>query len=406
MSQSGHSTPDGGGERGTGSEIGESLHLDIGQQVVFTDGQVRDMAKIKSPAGPDSPGRRKSLVKIEFLSGTTRYVHKQNLSLPRKVDPIVEKVIGILNLRESTDEHIRAQYPTQKEFEDFFESTTQEIRKMCKRNGKELREPLFKRSDTEEFIILSRWIEKNESKGGKINWDLFSKESFNDFRKQAPKDDLVEVLKELGLYNDKVVKALEDNKVQTPAHFVQKPKSWFEKLGTEENSNALFNATEKDAIEKFKKWYSYRFIGYLPSDWILTFRNDEVRPGERELRMVMGEIGLPPDAIRSLKANGIRNITALNRESKDWRTESKEKEVTESGNTKGSAVAHRIFRKRDDEEQESRATKWKLMGLTRNDASDIICFRHWYDFYVAGKKHMKGWAEEFHSAHFRTFIQR
>ena len=22
------------------------------------------------------------------------------------------------------------------------------------------------------------------------------------------------------------------------------------------------------AIEKFKEWYSYRFVGYLPSDWI------------------------------------------------------------------------------------------------------------------------------------------
>lgn len=399
MSQSGYSTPDedGGGEGETGHGIGESLHLDIGQQVVFTDGQVSDMAKVMSP-GPESPGdrRRKSLIKIQFLGGTTRFVHRQNLSLPRKVDPVVEKVIGILNLRESTDEHIRAQYPTQKEFEDFFESTTQEIRTMCKRNGKKWKDLLFKRSDTEEFVLLSRWIEKNEGEGGKINWDLFNKESFNDFRKQAPKDDLVEVLKELGLYNVKVVKTLEDNKVQTPAHFVQKPKSWFEKLGTEENGNALFNATEKDAIEKFKDWYSYRFVGYLPSDWILTFRNDDVRPSERELRMVMREIGLAADAVRSLKINGIRNITALNRESKDWRTESEGKEVTDSG----------VFWKRYDEELESRATEWKQMGLTRNDASDIICFRHWYKFYVSGKKHMKGWAAEFNSGHFRTFIQR
>lgn len=408
-----NSMSDVGNAGGTESGIAESLHLDIGQQVVFTDGQVSDMARIKSRAsGPDSPNRRKSLIKIEFLSGTTRYVHQETLSRPRKVDPVVNKVIGILNLREATDEHIRAQYPTLKEFEDFFEGTTQEIRKMYKRNGKKWKEPLFKRSDTEEFVILSRWIEANEDEGGKINWDLFTKESFNDFRKQAPKNDLVEVLKELGLFNDKVVKTLEDNNVQTPAHFVQKPKSWFEKLGTEENSNALFNATEKHAIEKFKEWYSYRFVGYLPSDWILTFRNDDVRPSERELRMVMREIGLPSDAVRSLKMNGIRDITALNRASKDWRTEIEEKEVTESGmngdedGEVSASAANRFFGKRDDEELESCATEWKLMGLTRNDASDIICFRHWYKFYVSGKKHMRGWAADFNSAHYRTFIQR
>eukprot|EP00985_Skeletonema_marinoi_P006461 scaffold2798_cov87-Skeletonema_marinoi.AAC.4 len=223
--EGGGGTEGGGNEGGGGTEGGttESLKLDIGQQVVYTNGQVSDMAKIKSWE-PDDDGRRKSRFKIEFPDGSIlENVHQETLSLPKKIDPVVERVIGILNLRVLTDQHFRAQYPTQKEFEEFFLNSTEEFKAEYKRHGK-WKEPLFKRSDTEEFVLLSRWIEKNVVEG-KINWDLFKKESFNNFRKQAPKDDLFEILKELGIYNEKVVRTLKAKNVLTPAHFVQKPKS-------------------------------------------------------------------------------------------------------------------------------------------------------------------------------------
>jgi len=166
--------------------------------------------------------------------------------------------------------------------------------------------------------------------------------------------------------------------------------------GAEENSHLLLNGTEKYAIEKFRSWYNFHFIGYLPSDWIVSFRNDDVHSKEREMRKVLQVIGLGADAIQALKMNGIRDVIALNRTSRDWRTE----------NRRGlSSVADSLPRMRG-EDWESRSNEWKLMGLTRNDASDIINFRHWYKFYVAGKKNMKGWAAEFNSAQYRGFVQR
>ena len=201
-----------------------------------------------------------------------------------------------------------------------------------------------------------------------------------------------------------MVKTLEENNVQTPAHFVQKPKSWFKRLSTgglnaeEGSNNLLFNGTDRYAIEKFREWYSYRFVGYLPSDWIVTFRNDNVHPKERDLRKVLSVIGLNADAVRALKMNDIRSITNLNRTSKDWMTGSKGGFDSLRGSLT-SNLRSRVL------EQEKRSKEWKQMGLTRNDASDVICFRHWYNFYVSGKKNMNGWVAEFSSAHYRNFIQ-
>jgi hypothetical protein len=397
---------DGGGTGAGTSADSVKVKFEVGQQVVYTNGQVSDMARIKSYDDYEQNGRRNSRFKIEFPNGDIwDNIRAENLSLPKEVDPIVEKVLGILNLREETDNHFRARYPKQKEFEEFFLNTTEEVKAKYKQNGK-WKEPRYKRSDREDFIILCRWIEDNQAVKGKIDWEKFNKESFSDFRKQAPKDDLFEILKELGIYNNNVVKALEEKNVQTPAHFVQKPKSWFEKLcigepGTEENSNhhhLLLNGTEKYAIEKFRAWYNFHFIGYLPSDWIVSFRNDDVHPKEREMRKVLRVIGLGADAIQALKMNDIRDVTALNRTSMDWRTEDRRSLVLPSftdsfPGTRGG-------------DWESRSNEWKLMGLTRNDASDIINFRHWYKFYVAGKNNMKGWAAEFNSTQYRNFVQR
>jgi hypothetical protein len=396
---------DGGGTGAGNTESVEVTKFEVGQQVVYTNGQVADVARIKSWEDHEENGRRKSRFKIEFPNGEIwDNVRAENLSLPKEVDPTVEKVLGILNLREETDNYFRAHYPKTDGFEEFFLSTTEEFEAKYKQHG-EWKEPRFKRSDREEFIILCRWVEDNQAvNGGKIDWEQFNKESFNDFRKQAPKDDLFEILKELGIYNNNVVKALESKNVQTPAHFVQKPKSWFEKLcigepGKEEDSNHfLLNGTEKYAIEKFKDWYNFHFNGYLPSDWIVSFRNDDIHLKEREMRKVLQVIGLGADAIHALKMNDIRDVTTLNRTSMYWRTENKRGlglyPFTDSipGVRSG--------------DRESRSNEWKLMGLTRNDASDIINFRHWYKFYVAGKNNMKGWAAEFNSAQYRNFVQR
>jgi hypothetical protein len=393
-----------GGGTGAGNSVRVKPKFEVGQQVVYTNGQVTDMARIKSWEDHEENGRRKSRFKIELPSGEIwDNIRTENLSLPKEVDPTVEKVLGILNLREETDNHFRARYPTKKEFEEFFLNTTEEVKAKYKQNGV-WKEPRFKRSDLEEFIILCRWIAGNQAVKGKIEWEQFSKESFNDFRKQAPKDDLFEILKELGIYNSNVVKALEAKNVQTPAHFVQKPKVWFQKLcigepGTEEDSkHLLLNGAEKYAIEKFRSWYNFHYIGYLPSDWIVSFRNDDVHPKEHEMRKVLQVIGLGADANQALKMNGIRDVTALNRTSMYWRTEDRR--------GLGLSSLADSFPGTRGRDWESRSNEWNLMGLTRNDASDIINFRHWYKFYVAGKNNMKGWAAEFNNAQYRNFVQR
>jgi len=103
---------------------------------------------------------------------------------------VVDKVLGVLNLRDETDNYLRQKYPTLKLFEDFLKLSVEAVKAACEENGKsKAKIPRFKRSDCEEFIILCRWTEKNQVKG-KINWGYFREGNFNDFREQAPKDDL------------------------------------------------------------------------------------------------------------------------------------------------------------------------------------------------------------------------
>ena len=181
--------------------------------------------------------------------------------------------------------------------------------------------------------------------------------------------------------------------------------SWYAKLceeeqGTDENihqsKNLLLSGIDKTAIQKFKEWYIFHFIGYFPSDWIVSFRNDDVHPKERDLRKVLRVIGLNADAIEVLRMNDIKDIATLNRMSKNWRTESRIGLYSMAANFSGMGGG----------EQESRSNEWKDMGLSRNDASDIISFRHWHKFYVAGKSNMKGWTKEFNSAQYNNFLQR
>jgi hypothetical protein len=253
-----------------------------------------------------------------------------------------------------------------KEFENFLNLSFEAVKAFHKING-ELKEPRFTRSDREEFIILRRWLaeERKNQDNGTVNWKHFNEENFYVLREQAPKKDLCKVLKELGINNEKVMNTLKAKSIQSPAHFVQKSKSWYNKLeeepDTEENgqqsNKLLLNGSEKVAIEKFKQWYLFHSIGYLPSDWIVSFRNDDVHPKERDLRKVLRVIGVNADAIEALKMNDIKDIPTLNRTSKDWRTE----------NRRGlSSIAVKI--PWIGGEQVSRSNEWKDMGLTRNDA--------------------------------------
>ena len=338
------------------------------------------------------------------VNGTEKTdVHHVDLSL---IHPTVDKVLGIINLRKETVKHLRETYPTLKEFENFvklsFEAVI-EIHKIHGVSGEFFKEPRFKKSDREEFIILCRWTEENQD-DGKIDWESFNEQSFNDFCEQAPRHDLYEILKELGIYNHKVVKALEAKSVQTPFHFIQKPMSWYAKLCEEEQGSSLqskpllLSGVDKHSIQKFKEWYNYHSTGYLPSDWLVSFRNEDVHPKERELRKILRVIGLNADAIDTLKMNEIKDIATLNRESKRWKTET---------NRGSSPRVGRISWMRNGD-QLSRSYDWKLMGLSRNDASDIISFRHWHNFYIAGKPNMKGWTKEFNSnsAQYNSFLER
>ena len=232
---------------------------------------------------------------------------------------------------------------------------------------------------------------------GTINWEEFNEKDFNTLREEAPKEDLRKVLKELGIDRDEVVNALKAKSVLTPAHFVQKPKSWFSNLeisstlevdsdveqNEQQTNQPLLNGTDKFEIERFKQWYTFHMVGCLPPDWVVSFRNDEVHNKERNMRKVLRTIGLSADVIDALKRNDIRDVTTLNRTSKAWKAE-----------------------KKCGEEEEDISNSWQRMGLTRNDAADIINFRHWYHFYVAGRLNMKGWAVEFNMAQYDDFIQR
>ena len=255
-------------------------------------------------------------------------VHHSNLS---KIHPTVNKVLSVLNLRDEAVNYLREKYPTLPLFETFLflKLSFEAVRAFHTIHG-ELKEPQFKRSECEEFIILARFAKekKNQDDDGTVKWEHFNEENFNVLRERAPKEDLSKMLKELGIDNDKVVKTLKAKSVQTPAHFVQKPKSWYSKLevdqdigeNEQQSKQLLLNGTEKFAIEKFKQWYTLNSIGYLPSDWVVSFRNGDIHPKERDLRKVLRVIGLNADAIDALKMNDIKDIATLNRASKDWRT--------------------------------------------------------------------------------------
>ena len=286
-----------------------------------------------------------------------------------------EKILKILNLSKETDEHLKDKYPTIKMLqEEFFLRTTDEFKNMTKTNESGHKEPLFKRSDVEEFIILCRWIEENREKSVDVDWEKFTKRSFNKFRKEAPKEHLGEIFEELGI-DKATVKTLKD-KVQTPAQLVQKPRSLYKDE---------VKGGDLGPIKEFKKWYSFHSIGFLPSDWIISFREfNDIHQKERDLRKVLSQgVGLTHDAIRTLKMNDISDVTALIEKTEKWR-------IGDKGDVSCVNKMLCCLGGNDEDDPESKMKEWEEMGLTRNYAIDIINFRHWYIFYVDRKPDMKG----------------
>ena len=297
--------------------------------------------------------------------------------------PSLDQILRVFQtLSEETVEYIKNKYPTRDEFEKKFLSLSFEAIKTCsKDNGKEEKEPQFKRSDLEELIILGRFAkEKTNEENRTIGWEDFNEMYINDLREKAPRNDLDNILRILGFDNSKAAN-IKDRGVHTPLHFVQKPMSWFGKLESSPG-NKLLNETDNKAIERFKQWYTFHMVGYLPPGWVASFRNDEINNKELKMRKVLHKIGLSADVIYSLKMNGITSIATLNDDSKYWQTT-----------------------KKSSEEKEDISNSWQRMGLARDDAKEIINFRHWYNFYVAGLD-VPGWVSKFNKRQYDSFIQQ
>ena len=375
--------------------------FNAGQHEVIADPDNKEKLKDRLPEGSDdspvdkntSPyvsvepwntgdGENKQLLESLKKRLTTLHVESD-----KYIDPIVKKILRILNLSEETNQYLKKTYPTIKKLLDFFLHTTDEFKAMKKPNGRNglIKEPLFKASDVEAFIIFCRWTEKEETeeKNGDVDWGKFTKRSFNQFRKDAPKTHLDEIFDELCI--DEEVKNTLKGKVQTPSQLFQKAESLYK-------NNKKVGGGDLGTIKKFKDWYSFHSIGYLPSDWIISFRAfKNHHPKELELRKVLSQVGLQHDAIRALNMNDVKDVSALIERTENWKTVNKYK----GGGTKTPAQA-----------QENDWKEWEKMGLTRSDAIDIINFRHWYTFCVERKADMKDWAKRFSSTNFRNFIQR
>jgi len=312
-------------------------------------------------------------------------------------DPTVDKVIRILGLLPATKVYLKKEYPTQQQFEEFLQLSSEEVRattmaeegdkvdeeedgEETDKKGKKGLRTRFNQADRAKLILLRRWTENNRAHGQKVKWEDFNRESFDIFvREEVPESILLEVLKELNL--SKKAKVLKDNGVHTPASFVEKSKYWYE-------HEIELCSTDMDEIEKFKKWYKYQLDDYLPSDWIMAFRNDRKRTKVFEWRKVLKAIGLDDDMVQTLEINDICDFASLIYTSEKWR------------------ITKPTSKKNGGDVGNSDWNEWQCFGLKESDARNIINFCRWHKFYVAGEKDKNNWAIEFNTAHYERFVQR
>mmetsp|Transcript_37168 Transcript_37168/g.75828 ORF Transcript_37168/g.75828 Transcript_37168/m.75828 type:complete len:855 (-) Transcript_37168:98-2662(-) len=311
-------------------------------------------------------------------------------------DPTVDKVIRILGLLPATKVCLKKEYPTQKLFEEFLQLSSEEVRANTmaeegdkvdkeedggdtyKKGKKDLR-ARFNQADRAKLILIGRWTESNLNvHGHEIQWEDFNKKSFNDFvRKEVDDIILDEILDELKLSKE-VKETLKDNGVHTPAGFVEKSKYWYE-------HEIKLSSRHISEIEKVKRWYKYQLDTYLPSDWIMAFREEAAQVNDLEWRKVLKAIGIKADAIQALEINDISDFASLIYTSEKWRINGP---------------------RESNDWSMPEWNEWQKLGLKEKDARNIINFRHWHKFYVAGMKDKNDWTAEFNTAHYKRFVQR
>eukprot|EP00985_Skeletonema_marinoi_P004600 scaffold1991_cov73-Skeletonema_marinoi.AAC.1 len=335
-----------------------------------------DEAKISAAAGAGGGSEAAS---------TTRAASQQTTV---ETKCIVEGVLNILDLRDETKVWLEQKYTEQKSFEAFLHMSSKKVKDMqllseeidSDKKEENVR-ARFNQADRAKLILLRRWTENNRADGQKFKWQCFNRESFDAFvREEVPNDILLEILQELKL-SEEVKESLKDNGVHTPASFVEKSKYWYE-------HEIELSSTDVNEIEKFKQWYKYQLDTYLPSDWIVAFREEAAHVNDLEWRKVLKAIGLKADAIQAVEINDICDFVTLVYTSEKWR------------------IAEPTSKKNRYDVIKTDWDGWKSLGLKEKDARHIINFRHWHNFYVAGKKDKSDWATEFNSAHYERFVQR
>ena len=304
---------------------------------------------------------------------------------------MVTTIVRILGLSPATKEYLQNEYPTLAEFEDFMQLSSKEIRATTmqqdddgvSRSNRSRRDERvcarFRQEDRAKLILLQRWMTMNQFDDRQINWDALCRDSFNlAFVHKVDEIILGEILEELHL--TKLEGPLKEKGVYSPTKFAGKSKYWFKAENFDVNDEDIYE------IERFKKWLNGQLDLYLPSDWIDSFRVDNMNMRKIEWRRVLKAVGLDDDALHALEINNVHDFDTLNRMSEKWR-------ITADLDNGGASFS-------------TNSKEWQKMGIEEEDARHIINFRHWYNIYVAGKSGMNDWTSNFHSKQYNEFVRR
>ncbi len=289
----------------------------------------------------------------------------------------VERVFAILGLLPDTNKYLESKYQTMEGFDEFLQLSSEEVwaSRSAKEDGKF--RARFNQADRAKLILVGRWTERN-LEGHESKWAHFNKKTFNEFICDEVDDIILDgILKVLHLIEHKGI--LKDNGAYSPDSFVLKSQYWFE-------HEMKLSSRQISQIEKFKRWYNYQLDDYLPSDWIVSFRKDSEGDGAIEWRKVLKAIGLKADAVQALELNDISDFETLIHASEKWRVNG-----PKAGESPRSMPS---------------CNEWQESGLKESDARNIISFRQWHKFYVAGQEDKADWAADFSSAHYKRFVQR
>eukprot|EP00985_Skeletonema_marinoi_P015590 scaffold8093_cov174-Skeletonema_marinoi.AAC.1 len=143
----------------------------------------------------------------------------------------MDRVIRILALRSDTKKYLKKEYPTQLQFEEFLQLSSEEIRAttMTEDNKVDNADDVgenhktdenvrarFNQNDRAKLILLRRWTENNRADGKHIECEDFDRESFDAFvREEVSEDILLEILQELKISKE-VKESLKTPSEKTP----------------------------------------------------------------------------------------------------------------------------------------------------------------------------------------------